>query len=195
MRFEDANDMLRPGYLPFDSRYQELEDGSGWSLGSLACPDAAQRWWIGGSPGSATSRGTAFGIRLTTSTAAGKTASMANTSAHRILSTNISPGRTAPFTSYVWTFTTPPRRSSRRSGIVRPGARGLRTARALGGAIPCRTHVSFRARYRLWMRDALAFLARHNLASQFDDHPTRGAGEADARGEPQCGVCAAAAPT
>ena len=31
MRFEDANDLLKPGYLPFESGYQELEDGNGWS--------------------------------------------------------------------------------------------------------------------------------------------------------------------
>ena len=27
MRFEDANEMLKPGYLPFESGYQEIEDG------------------------------------------------------------------------------------------------------------------------------------------------------------------------
>ncbi|MCK1597048.1 hypothetical protein [Bradyrhizobium sp. 164] len=34
MRFEDANDMLKPGYLPFESGYQEIEDGK-WVVAGL----------------------------------------------------------------------------------------------------------------------------------------------------------------
>ena len=34
MRFEDANEMLKPGYLPFESGYQEIEDGK-WVVAGL----------------------------------------------------------------------------------------------------------------------------------------------------------------
>jgi len=34
MRFEDANDLLKPGYLPFESGYREIEDGK-WVVASF----------------------------------------------------------------------------------------------------------------------------------------------------------------
>jgi hypothetical protein len=49
MRFEDANDMLRPGYLPFESGYQELEDGK-WVVAGLTrmpgCRAKMVDWWF-----------------------------------------------------------------------------------------------------------------------------------------------------
>ncbi len=49
MRFEDANEMLRPGYLPFESGYQELEDGK-WVVAGLTrmpgCRAKMVDWWF-----------------------------------------------------------------------------------------------------------------------------------------------------
>ena len=119
LRFEDANDMLRPGYLPFESGYQELEDGK-WVVAGLTrmpgCRAKMVDWWFSW-------LGDISWYRLWHPTdhvysgwenrVDGK-----YIGASRVV-TNISPARTAPFTSYVWTFTTPPRRSTA-SGIVRP---------------------------------------------------------------------------
>jgi len=50
MRFEDANEMLRPGYQPFESGYQELEDGK-WIVAGLTrmagCRAKMIHWWFG----------------------------------------------------------------------------------------------------------------------------------------------------
>ncbi len=50
MRFEDANEMLKPGYLPFESGYQELEDGK-WVVAGLTrmpgCRAKMVDWWFG----------------------------------------------------------------------------------------------------------------------------------------------------
>ena len=74
MRFEDANEMLKPGYLPFEFGYQELEDGK-WVVAGLTrmpgCPGKDGRLVV--LRGSATSTGIASGIPATTYTAAGKT--------------------------------------------------------------------------------------------------------------------------
>lgn len=55
MRFEDANDLLKPGYLPFESGYRETDDGK-WSVASLTrmtgCRAKMINWWfswLGGS--------------------------------------------------------------------------------------------------------------------------------------------------
>ena len=63
MRFEDANEMLKPGYLPFESGYQELEDGK-WVVAGLTrmpgCSGEDGRLVV--LAGSATSTGTGSGI-------------------------------------------------------------------------------------------------------------------------------------
>ena len=50
MRFEDANEMLKPGYQPFESGYQELEDGK-WVVAGLTrmpgCKAKMVDWWFG----------------------------------------------------------------------------------------------------------------------------------------------------
>ena len=49
MRFEDANDLLKPGYLPFESGYRELDDGK-WTVAALTrMPGARAKmvdWWF-----------------------------------------------------------------------------------------------------------------------------------------------------
>ena len=49
MRFEDANEMLKPGYLPFESGYQELDDGK-WVVAALTrmpgCRAKMIDWWF-----------------------------------------------------------------------------------------------------------------------------------------------------
>ena len=49
MRFEDANEMLKPGYQPFESGYQELEDGK-WVVAGLTrmagCRAKMVDWWF-----------------------------------------------------------------------------------------------------------------------------------------------------
>jgi hypothetical protein len=50
MRFEDANEMLRPGYQAFESGYQELQDGK-WVVAGLTrmagCRAKMVHWWFG----------------------------------------------------------------------------------------------------------------------------------------------------
>jgi hypothetical protein len=49
MRFEDANDLLRPGYLPFESGYQELQDGKRVVAGLTRMPGCRAKmvdWWF-----------------------------------------------------------------------------------------------------------------------------------------------------
>jgi branched-chain amino acid transport system substrate-binding protein len=49
VRFEDANDLFRPGYLPFESGYQELDDGK-WVVAGLTrmpgCRAKMVDWWF-----------------------------------------------------------------------------------------------------------------------------------------------------
>src|SRR5438270_81849 len=49
MRFEDANDLLKPGYLPFESGYQQIEDGK-WVVAGLTrmpgCRAKMVDWWF-----------------------------------------------------------------------------------------------------------------------------------------------------
>ena len=49
MRFEDANDLLKPGYLPFESGYRQTEDGR-WTVAALTrMPGARAKmvdWWF-----------------------------------------------------------------------------------------------------------------------------------------------------
>jgi hypothetical protein len=49
MQFEDANDLLKPGYLPFESGYQELDDGK-WVVAGLTrmpgCRAKMVDWWF-----------------------------------------------------------------------------------------------------------------------------------------------------
>ena len=49
MRFEDANDLLKPGYLPFESGYREIEDGK-WVVAGLTrmpgCRAKMVDWWF-----------------------------------------------------------------------------------------------------------------------------------------------------
>ena len=50
MRFEDANEMLKPGYQPFESGYQELGDGK-WVVAGLTRMVGSRakmiHWWFG----------------------------------------------------------------------------------------------------------------------------------------------------
>ena len=49
MRFEDANEMLKPGYLRFESGYQELEDGKWVVAGLTRMPGSRAKmvdWWF-----------------------------------------------------------------------------------------------------------------------------------------------------
>jgi DAPG hydrolase PhiG domain len=49
MRFEEANELLRPGYLPFESGYQELDDGK-WVVAARTrmpgCRAKMVNWWF-----------------------------------------------------------------------------------------------------------------------------------------------------
>ena len=49
MRFEEANDLLKPGYLPFESGYHEVEDGK-WVVAGLTrmpgCRAKMIDWWF-----------------------------------------------------------------------------------------------------------------------------------------------------
>lgn len=49
LRFEDANELLKPGYTPFESGYQELEDGK-WVVAALTrmpgCRKKMVDWWF-----------------------------------------------------------------------------------------------------------------------------------------------------
>lgn len=49
MRFEDANDLLKPGYLPFESGYRELDGGKWVVAGLTRMPGARAKmvdWWF-----------------------------------------------------------------------------------------------------------------------------------------------------
>jgi hypothetical protein len=49
MKFEDANDLLKPGYLPFESGYWELDEGK-WVVAGLSrmtgCRAKMVDWWF-----------------------------------------------------------------------------------------------------------------------------------------------------
>jgi hypothetical protein len=49
MRFEDANDLLKSGYLPFESGYRALDDGK-WTVAALTrmlgCRAKMVDWWF-----------------------------------------------------------------------------------------------------------------------------------------------------
>ena len=49
MRYEEANDLLKPGYLPFESGYQEVGDGK-WTVAGLTrmpgCRAKMVDWWF-----------------------------------------------------------------------------------------------------------------------------------------------------
>jgi hypothetical protein len=49
MRFEEANDLLKPGYLPFESGYVEVDDGK-WTVAALTrMPGSRAKmvdWWF-----------------------------------------------------------------------------------------------------------------------------------------------------
>jgi hypothetical protein len=50
MEFEQANDLLKPGYLPFESGYAELSDGKRLVAGltrMLGCRAKMVHWWFG----------------------------------------------------------------------------------------------------------------------------------------------------
>ena len=50
MEFEQANDLLKPGYLPFESGYAELSDGKRLVAGLTRMPECRAKmvhWWFG----------------------------------------------------------------------------------------------------------------------------------------------------
>ena len=171
MRFEDANEMLKPGYLPFESGYQELEDGK-WVVAGLTrmpgCRAKMVDWWFSW-------LGDIEWYRLWhprdhvysgwENRVSGKYIGASHL-VHEYLA-----GKDGPLYKLRVSFREPSETFD--STLYRRiwGPRGLRATWPARSALRCRADDAFRAQHRLRLRDALALLARHDLASRSDDHP------------------------
>ncbi len=141
MEFEEANDLLKPGYLPIESGYRNSSDGKRLVAALTRMPGCRAKmvdWWFGWL-GDMTS--TSSGIRPTMSTAAGKIGSTATTSARRISSTNISPVKDGPLYKLRIDFHDPSETFGDNAYKASGAICCLRATRPPRASDPCRAHV------------------------------------------------------
>ena len=127
MELGQANDLLNPGYLPFESGYRDLTDGKRLVAALTRMPGCRAKmvhWWFSWLGGTEQYKLWHPRDHIFSDL---KTAATAITSAPRIWCMNISPGRAAPCTSCASIFAIR-QRCSTRAAIARPA--WLRSARA-----------------------------------------------------------------